>query len=246
MERFFDQFNGDADNILSLEVEELSLAILLFLKSLGPGPFIVNTLINAAQNHPQFRAAISFLHEAWYWLEINCLLVPDVNNGNAGYRVLGRKAEAINDDPTFFEFKAAKLLPKGALHERIRDRIWGNFVRAHFDDAVSFGFKQLEIYVREASGFGNDMHGLSLMRAAFKVAKNGNDAGPLVDLSLEPAEQEAQSNLFAGAYGYFRNPNAHRDVQIDKPEEALETILLTNHLFRIVDSAQQRIAAGAN
>ena len=74
-----------------------------------------------------------------------------------------------------------------------------------------------------------------MMREAFH-----REDGPLTDLSLETAEREAVGHLFAGAYGYFRNPNAHHDVPLNSAIEALEIVLLANHLLRIVDAAVAR------
>ena len=76
-----------------------------------------------------------------------------------------------------------------------------------------------------------------MMRSAFHV---GN--GPLTDQWLEASERESVGHLFAGAYGYFRNPNAHHDVPLNSPSEAMEIVLLANHLLRIVDATVTRQA----
>ena len=75
------------------------------------------------------------------------------------------------------------------------------------------------------------------MREAFHTER-----GPLTDKEAEASERQSLSDLFAGAFGVFRNPHAHRDVQLTDPREAVEIIMLANHLLRIVDS---RKAAGS-
>jgi hypothetical protein len=73
------------------------------------------------------------------------------------------------------------------------------------------------------------------MRKAFH-----EDSGPLTDRSVEKSECQARSALFAGAIGSYKNPHSHREVNLNEPDEALEIVLLANHLLRIVDG---RIAA---
>ena len=86
---------------------------------------------------------------------------------------------------------------------------------------------------------GRDLHRRrSRRRKAFH-----EDNGPLTDKSVEKSERQARSALFAGAIGSYKNPQSHRDVNLDDPDEVMEIILLANHLLRIVDSRAEAMKA---
>lgn len=169
--------------------------------------------------------------EAWNWLEVQGLLVPAPGtNGANGWRVLSRKAQKLSPSDDVRQFAKSRWIPKEMLHHRIADKVWAAFIRSEFDVAAFQAMKAVEIYVREAGKFDAGDIGTDLMRKAFH-----EENGPLTDKSAERSERQARSSLFAGAIGSYKNPHSHRDVDINGPEEAMEIVLLANHLLRIVD-----------
>lgn len=236
----------DVNVLLALEPEELGAKLLFLVRKRKPHrnmfkPSVLNAELWPQSYVPGHQTAYPqekrnevdvALTEAWAWLEAQGLVVPAPDtNGGMGWRILSRRTQKMETEAEFASYRIARLLPKELLHPRIADRVWGAFVRGEFDSAVFQAMKAVEVAVRDAAELSDDLLGVKLMRPAFRP-----EGGPLTDMQAEGGEKTARMELFAGAIGSYKNPQSHRDVNLDDPLEALEIIYFANHLLRIVDA----------
>jgi|SRR5271165_2580932 len=244
----------DVNVLLALEPEELGAKLLFLLRRRNiPNDMFMPSNLTAeiwpniplpGQQYPyppQRRSAINqAFTEAWAWLEAQGLIVPAPDsNGPLGWKVLSRRAKKFENEEEFIQYRFARMLQKEALHPRIAEKVWLAFMRGGFDYAVLHSMKAVEVAVRAASRLEGELVGRELMQKAFSPK-----TGPLADFEAEKGEQLGRMELFAGAIGSYKNPQSHRDVNLEDPLEAIEIILLANHLLRIVESRAQANAVG--
>lgn len=110
------------------------------------------------------------------------------------------------------------------------------FESGDYDTAVFKAMKAVEVAVRAAAELSDGVHGVQVMHAAFK------SGGPLAVTAEMTSETEAFHQLFAGAYGAFRHPSAHRTVSYESATEAANILHLADLLLRIVDRQGKEVS----
>lgn len=236
----------DIDILLSLTPEELGGKIIFLLRNIpkneNSGNFHAGSFSLefdpkehlGIPGYPPIKVALAkqAFFEAWSWLESQALIIwANDYEGTQGWRRLSRRAEAFKDEGQFLAFTTGKELRPEMLHPSIAKDVWLDFARQKYDVAIFQAMKAVEIAVRSKSGAAEKDYGVSLMRSAFHI-----ENGPLTDSSEPVAEREALLALFAGSIGRFKNPQSHRNVGVRDARDAIEVILLANHLLKILDS----------
>jgi uncharacterized protein (TIGR02391 family) len=235
------------DEIATLLPEELAPNVLADLASITPnsmdrGRLNIGNYCNAfdgdihgpmrsQQAREQTRQSLA---EAWSMLSTLGFIAPNTDQSSYGWFFVTRRGrEAAKSREAFERGRKAAQFPETLLHENLRSAAYDALIRGNFQQAVAEAFRVLEVKVRNASGL--EGVGATLMRAAFH-----EDTGPLRSDVSDRGERQALPHLFAGAFGWVRNPASHRDVRMDDVTHAIEQLMLASLLLRIAD---QRIAA---
>ena len=228
---------------LELEPEELAVLLLKYLSEAEQaGDSNILHLYNltlpghlrpyAGEQYEEVAKAIT---EAWRWLEIEGMIAP-LPGQTGRFVFITRKGKKLVSELDLRTYLHGNLIPKQTLDPVLARKVRPLFVRGDYDTAVFQAFKEVEIRVREAANLPSHLIGVPLMRKAFR-----SQNGPLTDKQQIPAEQQAASDLFAGAIGLFKNPSSHRDVDFEDPVETAELIYFVNLLVRMVDDRSKKV-----
>jgi uncharacterized protein (TIGR02391 family) len=246
------QIIPNPEDLLALEPEEAAAVLLQFLVSQREGSTPQNPVkrgnlftVGTSPSHgypPQYKDRIDeLLMAAWVWLEREGLLLPAPGQQDRDWVFVSQRGRALVSKEQFEAYRYSSLFPRTSLHPAIASNTYALFLRGHYDTVVFEAFRAVEVAVREAGAFSPNLVGTDLMRKAFAV-----NSGPLTDSSSVNSEQEATSNLFAGAIGLFKNPTSHRTGAIDKPGDAVALVMLADYLLRLVEQrAATRSGGGA-
>ncbi|MFD3719873.1 TIGR02391 family protein [Streptomyces sp. NPDC058674] len=230
-----------ADQLRKLPTRDVALLLLQSLN--GSNGYLqyggtMSSAREAFQAERDQNALVDRLSDAWCWLEAHALL-SRVPSQSEAFRQLSRDGRELAADPKGIARFEARTRLAGPLHPDLEKAVRTNFDLGDYETACFAAMKAVEVAVRNASGLDNSLVGVALMRRAFQPHQKGQ-GGPLADAGAEGGEQEAESALFAGAMGRYKNPSSHRTVDFDDPIEAAEIIQFADLLLRQVDRAKSR------
>ena len=128
--------------------------------------------------------------------------------------------------------KEYALMPETYVHPMIVKKSFSLLNGGQFESAVLQAFKAIETSIREKIKATSDQFGTRLIRKAFNP-----DRGYLADHNLPKAEREAFCNYIVGAFGFYKNPCSHRDVDLDFIS-AFDKIVVASDLLKAIEVAK--------
>jgi uncharacterized protein (TIGR02391 family) len=224
-----------ATEVRALPVEELAWLVLHHLKSSVDKKGILDKSayvgVASAYGHDDEDVA-QIVMEAWEFLEHQGLLVHRAGYSGAydpqRYRISRKGIELATHD-AWNAFVRGSRLPERLLHPRLMSTAYTNYIRGAYDSAVREAFHAVEVAVREKGGLPKELIGDALMGEAFKVG------GPLRDSGLHKTEADGVALIFKGAIALWRNPSAHRQLDLDDAE-AGQLLIVASRLLSIVNA----------
>lgn len=123
------------------------------------------------------------------------------------------------------------LMPETYVHPLIVNKSFSLLNQGQFESAVLQAYKTIETRIREKINATPEEYGVKLIRKAFNP-----ESGPLTDHELPKAEREAFCNYIAGAFGFYKNPCSHRDLELDFIS-AFDRIVVASDLLKVIEAA---------
>lgn len=110
------------------------------------------------------------------------------------------------------------------------------FESGFYNQAVQEAFKALDLYIKQKVG-DRDLSGSQLMTSVFSAQKPRLTWSDMITTS-EKDEQRGYVQLYSGSFVGIRNPCSHEIDWISDHGNALDAILLAQHLLRKAKSAK--------
>jgi uncharacterized protein (TIGR02391 family) len=117
------------------------------------------------------------------------------------------------------------------LHPTVQETAGKLFSNGHYRQAILDTYIALVETVKKLSGITN-LDNSPLMQRVF------SQDDPIINVSEDKSEQLGFMWLFSGAVMGIRNPKAHRLINQDDPQRAIEWLSFASVLFRVLDDSK--------
>jgi uncharacterized protein (TIGR02391 family) len=240
-----------AEEIEALPVTDLAMRLLALIVDHGQGHLLSRSAATNIEHWPKQRRddgtaddeeLMKVIGEAWDWLFFHGLLVRQAASREDQQLSVSRRGFRVARDARGLETLQAEERLDVPLHPRIAARVRRQFLLGEYELAAFAAMREVEIRLRELAQAPGSEVGVKLAR---RVLAPGPPPGPLVDSSLDPGEQVATMELFAGALGVFKNPPSHRQVEFEDATLASEVILFADLLHRMLDRIEHEVLQDA-
>jgi uncharacterized protein (TIGR02391 family) len=227
---------GAAEEIVQSRPDELGTHIILDLQKAREDHFFSptnypNDLARHYGSSIASRPFASAVHEALAWAERELLLVKNYKSMPPSDALMLSRSGLTFTADDLPRMRIERILPEFLLHYRMRAICMDIFNSGHFQAAVFEAFRVLEVAVRERANYDDTRYGTDMISLAFN-----DERGPLRDQTATLAERQAMQRLMSGAYGVYKNPSGHRDIELTDPQKAAELLIIASHLLRIVEA----------
>lgn len=192
--------------------------------------------VKSMQERVQTRNALA---EACSYLEHLGLIAPDIDQSTDNFLVTRRGHEVARSADACSQAERRAHFPLTIFRRELRGAPYDAFVRGNLQQAISDAFRVVEVRERDESG-------LSEATGCRNAEAFDEDRGPLNSNFTDKAERQALAHLFAGSFGWVRNPASHRDVPVDDVFQAIEQlkIRMTPEARIPVEGAMTKFGAG--
>lgn len=206
----------------------------------GPSGFVPRDFARGAANHVGRSSPLyeQLILEGLGFLDRAGMLVNAPGASGSDFFILSRSGqEAAAQAEPLVPTAAAGQEARALLHPRIAAAALGHVERggSFLDDAATAAFREVEERVRKGATLSTSVTG----KEVFYKALGENPRGRLIPPDLDAAEARSLKEMLAGAYGFFRNPSAHRHAQ-DNPTQTMRVLLMASAFMYILDDLDEQ------
>lgn len=203
-------------------------------KNFNPVNNLVTGIVSGVDETARGRA-VAGVALAWLFSHD---LIAELNNPGANIR------GTIIPTPLGYQVAGAVGAPGAVAHvirvvdlirANLRARVLPPLLAGDYDMAITAACKEVEVRMRERAALSSADYGSRLARKFFEK---------VTSTALQRADRKGgladEEHLFEGVFGLYRDRAVHEAPHVDSMEYALEVIIATSHLLRIVEAAEMQ------